>query len=156
MKGIYESEWLDMDKPPQAAEEGEASKSAGKTGQGEGSKAVDKPTPTGADGGAEASPDTAQAPTINPTDPNAGTSNDTTDPTDTPQDHQDKNEPGLVEYARSYQQVAKIWFDTVQTSKEQAYITLYDTLLQIGDPNIAKLRNSDRKTVLDCIADKSG
>ena len=53
-------------------------------------------------------------------------------------------------------QAAKIWFDTVQASKEQAYITLYDTLLQIGDPHIAKLGNSDRKTVLDCIADKSG
>ena len=36
------------------------------------------------------------------------------------------------------------------------YITLYDNLLQIGDPNIPKFSNSDRKTVLDCIADKSG
>ena len=44
----------------------------------------------------------------------------------------------------------------VQASKEQAYITLYDTLLQIGNPHSSKLRNSDRKTVLDCIADKSG
>ena len=44
----------------------------------------------------------------------------------------------------------------MQASKEQVYIILYDTLLQIGNPHIAKLSNSDRKTVLDCIADKSG
>ena len=47
---INEEDWPDLDKPPQAAEEGEASKSAGKTG--EGSKAVGKPAPAGAEGGA--------------------------------------------------------------------------------------------------------
>ena len=36
------------------------------------------------------------------------------------------------------------------------YIRLYDTLLQIGDHHNAELANSDRKTVLDCITDKSG
>ena len=36
------------------------------------------------------------------------------------------------------------------------YITLFDTLLQIGNPHINKLSESDSKTVLDCIADKSG
>ena len=36
------------------------------------------------------------------------------------------------------------------------YITLYDTLLQIGDQHISKLSDSDRQTVLNCIADKSG
>ena len=46
-KDILEEEWLDMDKPPQAVEEGEASKSAGKTD--EGNKAVGKPTTTGAE-----------------------------------------------------------------------------------------------------------
>ena len=44
----------------------------------------------------------------------------------------------------------------MQDSKEQAYKTLYDTLLQIGDPHIAKFSDTDKKTVLDCIADKSG
>ena len=66
IKDIDESEWPNMDKPPQAAEEGEASKSAGKTGQGKGSKAVDKPTPTGAEGGAEAPPDTHRPPLSTP------------------------------------------------------------------------------------------
>ena len=64
-KDIAEEDWPDLDKPPQAAEEGEASKSAGKTGEGEGSKAVGKPTPTGAEGGAKVPPNTAQTTTVN-------------------------------------------------------------------------------------------
>ena len=44
----------------------------------------------------------------------------------------------------------------VQNSKEQAYKMLFDSLLQIGDPHIAKFQDADRKVVLDCIADKSG
>ena len=44
-------DWPDLDKTPQAAEEGEASKS---TGESEGSKLVDKPIPTGAEGEAQA------------------------------------------------------------------------------------------------------
>ena len=39
---IPEEEWPDLDKPPQAAEEGETSKSTGKAGEGEGSKSVGK------------------------------------------------------------------------------------------------------------------
>ena len=119
---IPEEDWPDMDKPPQDVGEGEASKSAGETGEGEGSKAVGKPTATGAEGGAEAPPDTAQATTVNPPmDPQPGTSKDNSQaPTNTPHDPQDENKPGLVEYVRSYQQTAKIWFDTVQASKEQA------------------------------------
>ena len=42
---ILEEEWPDIEHPPQAAEEGEASKSAGKAGEGEGGKAVGKSTP---------------------------------------------------------------------------------------------------------------
>ena len=33
---------------------------------------------------------------------------------------------------------------------------LYDTLLPIDDPHIAQFSDMDRKTVLDCIVDKSG
>ena len=109
-------DWPDLSKPPQAAEEGEASKSAGKTG--EGSKAVGKPTPTGAEGGAEAPPNVAQVPTINPPQPQPSTSKgDTQDPTDDPQEPtknpEEENEPGLVEYVKSYWQTAKVWFDMV-------------------------------------------
>ena len=94
------------------------------------SKDVGKPTTTGAEGGAEAPPNTAEATTVNPPmDPQAGTSKDDPQaPTNIPKDPQDENKPVLVEYVRSYQQAAKVWFDTVQASKEQAYITLYDKL----------------------------
>ena len=36
------------------------------------------------------------------------------------------------------------------------YITLCDRLIQIGDQYITKLSDSDRQTVLNSIADKSG
>ena len=36
------------------------------------------------------------------------------------------------------------------------YITLYDKLIQIGNQHITKLSDSDRQTVLNSIADKSG
>ena len=47
---IDKEDWPDMENPQcqaaqQAVEQGEASKSRGKTGAGEGSQAVDKPTP---------------------------------------------------------------------------------------------------------------
>ena len=150
-KDIPEEDTLDptCQAAQQAVKQGEASKSTGKTGAGEGTQAVDKPTPEGAEGGAEASPTAVQASTE---DPKPGTS---TDPTD-PQEPRDNNEPRLATYVNSYQAAPKIWFDTVQDSKEQAYITLYDMLLQIGDPHISKLCDSDRQTVLNCIADKSG
>ena len=107
-ENIAEEDWSDMENPqvaqPQAtkATEGEASKSAGKAGEGEGSKAVDKPTPTGTEGGAQAPPDTVQAPNINPEEPKAGTSTDPTNPRD-PQDPEEENEPGLAAHVKSYQ-----------------------------------------------------
>ena len=33
---------------------------------------------------------------------------------------------------------------------------LFDKLLAIGNPHILKFDDADRKTVLDCITDKSG
>ena len=89
------------------ATEGEASKSASKAGEGKGSKAVDKPTPAGAEGRAQAPPNTAQAPTTNPQEPKAGTSTDSTDPQD-PQDPEQENDPGLATHVNSYWQAAKI------------------------------------------------
>ena len=40
--------------------------------------------------------------------------------------------------------------------KEQAYATLYDRLMQIGDPHIEHLENAVRDQVFKCIKDKSG
>ena len=70
----------------------------------------------------------------NPTEPTPGTSKDTqattqatakattqatTDPTLDPAQEQE-DVPDLTDYVKSYKQAAKVWFDTVQVSKEQA------------------------------------
>ena len=64
--------------------------------------------------------------------------------------------PNLTEYVKSYQQAGKDWLDTVLVNKEQAYTTLFTTLLQLGDPHIEKFSKADRQTVLKCIKDKTG
>ena len=51
-----------MEQPSQAVEKGEASKSAGKEGEG----SLDVGKPTGAEGGAQAPPKAAQEATIDP------------------------------------------------------------------------------------------
>ena len=40
--------------------------------------------------------------------------------------------------------------------KEQAYITLFDRLLQIGDQHIENFGNAVRKQALNCIRDRTG
>ena len=126
-KDIPEEEWPDMDKPPQAAEVGQASKSAGKEG--------DQPPTQKTEGGATAPP------TDNPQDPQASTSATAPPqaPTDKPQDPQTStstDDPGLKEYVDSYMQAAQDWFDNVQEAKINAYMEFYDTLLELGKPHI--------------------
>ena len=101
-----------------------------------------------AEGGAEAPPE--DAPT--PPDPKPGTNKGPTnapavvptqDPTKTaPQEPEEETPPDLTEYVESYQQAGKVWLDTVSVQKEQAYITLYDRLLQIGNQHIDNLENA--------------
>ena len=72
LEGTTEEDILDMDNPEcqaaqQAVGQGETSKSTGKAG--ECSQATDNPAPQGAEGGAEAPPATAHAPTRDPTNP---------------------------------------------------------------------------------------
>ena len=40
------------------------------------------------------------------------------------------DDPGLKEYVDSYMQAAQDWFDNIQESKINAYMELYDTLLE--------------------------
>ena len=40
--------------------------------------------------------------------------------------------------------------------KEQAYITLFDTLQQLGDPHIDNLTNADRQQDFKCIRHRTG
>ena len=66
------------------------------------------------------------------------------------------NTPDLTEYIKIYQQAGKACLDTVLVQKEQAYATLYDRLIQIGDQHIDHLENAVRDQVFKCIKDKSG
>ena len=77
-----------------------------------------------------------------PTDPPA------VDPTQYPtqastQNPEEETPPDLTEYIKSYQQAGKVWFDTVLFNEEHAYTTLFDTLLQLGDPHIEKFPKAD-------------
>ena len=149
-------DWPDMDDPDcQAATEGEGetSKSVGKTGD----------QPSQAEGGATVPP--KENPPA-PTDPQPGTSKDPTDkpavdptqdPTQAPaQDPEEETQPDLTEYIKNYQQAGKEWLDTVLEHKEQAYKTLFNNLLKLGNQHIPKFANADRETVLKCIKDTTG
>ena len=135
-------------------EEGKAgtTKSEGKTGD----------QPQQAEGGAEVPSEDA----LPPPDPQPGTSKDPTDasalvpiqdPTKTtPQEPEEETPPDLTEYVKSYQQAGKVWLDTVLVQKEQAYVTLYDRLIQIGDPHIDHLENAVSDQVFNCVRDRTG
>ena len=94
------------------------------------------------------------APTDNPPQPQA--SNSTADTQDPTKNSEEEKDPTLIAYVKSYQEAGKVRLDTVEESKEQAYKMLFDKLLMIVNPHIPKFSHADRKTVLDCIADKSG
>ena len=53
-------------------------------------------------------------------------------------------------------QAAQDWFYTVQESKINVYMELYDTLLGLGKPHIKNLGKADGTAVLASIANKSG
>ena len=50
----------------------------------------------------------------------------------------------------------KAWLDTVVEEKEQAYITLYDTLQQLGNQHIDNLDQANKEQVFNCIRDRTG
>ena len=135
--------------------EASTSKSEGKTGD----------QPKQAEGGADAPPKETP-PALEPTNPKPGTSKDPTDaPTEVPtqdstqtapQKTDEETPPDLTDYVKSYKQAGKVWLDTVLDQEEQAYITLFDTLQQLGDPHIDNLTNADRQQVFKCITDRTG
>ena len=135
-------------------EEGKAdtSKCEGKTGD----------QPQQAEGGAEVPPEDAPP----PPDPQPGTSKDPTnapavvptqDPTkSTSEEPEEETPPDLTDYIKSYQQAGKVWLDTVLVQKEQAYVTLYDRLMEIGNLHIDHLENAASDQVFNCIRDRTG
>ena len=148
--------WLDVkDGATQGKGETSTSKSEGKTGN----------APKHAKGGADAPPEETP-PAPEPTNPKPGTSKDPTNaPTEAPtqdpsqptlQNPDEETPPDLTDYVKGYKQAGKVWLDTVLDQKEQAYITLFDTLQHLGDPHIDNLTDADREQVFKCIRDRTG
>ena len=63
--------------------------------------------------------------------------------------------PDLTEYVKAYKEAGKLWLDTVVENKEQAYITSFDTLQQLGSPHIDNFDQANRKQVFNCIRDRT-
>ena len=150
-------DWLKYSEEEATQEEGEAStsKSKGKT---------DNPAKQ-AKGEADAPPEEIP-PAPEPTNPKPGTSTYPTNaPTEAPtqdpsqsalQNPDEETPPDLTDYVKAYKQAGKVWLDTVLNQGEQAYIALFNTLQQLGDPHIDNLTEADRKQVFKCIRDKTG
>ena len=92
---------------------------------------------------AEPKPGTSKAPTEDPTQPAAR--------------NPDKDEPPApTKYARAYKAAGKDWLDSVVKDGEEAYIRLFDKLLELGCPYIDNFDQADRQQVFKCIRDKTG
>ena len=84
----------------------------------------------------------------------------TTTPTEVPtqdpiQDPKEETTPNLTKYVKDYKQAGKVWLGIVLEKKEQAYMTLFDMLLTLGDPYIDNFQDKNKQRVLNCIKDKS-
>ena len=55
-----------------------------------------------------------------------------------------------------YKAAGKAWLDSVVKDGEEAYIRLFDKLLELGDPYIDNFDKADREQVFKCIRDKTG
>ena len=100
-------------------------------------------------------PGTSKAPTQAPTrDP---TQAPTKDPTQTVTKNPDEDEPpALTKYVMEYKAAGKAWLESVVKDKEEAYIKLFDKLMELGNPYIDNFDQADREQVLKCIGDKTG
>ena len=112
-------------------------------------------------------PDTTKPHTVPaPVDPQPGTSKaPTRDPTQAPTDdptqptakNPDEDEPpALTKYVKEYKAAGKAWLDSVVKNGEEAYIRLYNKLLELGSPYIDYFDQADREQVFKCIRDKTG
>ena len=97
-----------------------------------------------------------------PTEPQPGTSKA---PTQAPTDetnqpaarNPDEDEPPApTKYVRAYKAAGKDWLDSVVKDGEEAYIRLFDKLLELGDPYIDSFNQADKEQVFKCIRDKTG
>ena len=96
-------------------------------------------------------PGTSKAPTRDPTQAS------TKDPTQATAKNPDKDEPpALIKYVMAYKAAGKTWLESVVKDEEEAYIKLFDKLMQLGSPYIDNFDQADREQVFKCIRDKTG
>ena len=92
-----------------------------------------------------------------PEDPQPGTSKaptqvPTKDPTQTATKNPDEDEPpALTKYVIEYKAAGKAWLESVVKDQEEAYIKLFDKLMELGNPYIDNFEQ-----VFKCIRDKTG
>ena len=142
----------DAEQQPKEGKSG-ASKSKGKqlAQAGEGAEAPPKETPPDPN---PTKPHTDPA----PIEPQPGTSKAPTgDPTQTAAKNPDEDEPpALTKYVMEYKAAGKAWLDSVVKDGEEAYIRLFNKLMELGSPYIDYFDQADREQVFKCIRDKTG
>ena len=99
----------------------------------------------------EPQPGTSKAPTGDPTQ---APTNDTTQPATRNPDEDEP--PAPTKFVMAYKAAGKAWLDSVVKDEEEAYIRLFDKLLELGDPYIDNFNQADREQVFNCIRDKPG
>ena len=100
---------------------------------------------------ADPQPGTSKAPTEDPTQA------PTDDPTQPATKNPDKDEaPALTKYVKAHKEAGKAWLDSVVKDREEAYIRLFNKLLELGNPYIDDFGQADREQVFKCIRDKTG
>ena len=66
------------------------------------------------------------------------------------------NLPALTKYVMAYKAAGKAWLDSVVKDGKEAYIRLFNKLLELGGPYIDNFDQADREQVFKCIRDKTG
>ena len=99
----------------------------------------------------EPQPGTSKAPTTDPTQA------PTNDPTQPATKNPDEDEPpACTKYVMDYKAAGKAWLDSVVKDGKEAYIRLFDKLLELGSPYIDDFDQAVREQIFKCIRDKTG
>ena len=99
----------------------------------------------------EPQPGTSKAPTGDPTQA------PTDEPTQPAATNPDEDEPPApTKYVKAYKAAGKAWLDSVVKDGKEAYIRLFDKLLELGNSYIDNFNQADREQVFKCIRDKTG
>ena len=61
----------------------------------------------------------------------------------------------LTKYVMEYKAAGNAWLDSVVKDQEEAYIKLFDKLMELGSPYIDNFDQADREQVFKCIRDKT-